>query len=306
MGEPTPTSPRARRAALLAVCAVAAGVAAAAAGLLPWLSHGMRLTLQNLWATPSTPEAMPIVLMPFSQYAVALMVVVILVGSAIAGLVARAVRAHVPRWWWLVLAAAALVAQVVALVQTVLTVAGGLLHTGSAALYLFGLSAGVAGAILVGAALLALIARSPAAGATIALTLAAVALGPWLDALVVPVATPGTTRTAALQGALSWIPAIVVGLALGWCGVHAVGRIVAVIVSLVVLWLGPILLDAVSGAFTSRALLGRPAEMASSMGITVRQELGTTWPLVLVAIVVGAFVAAAFWLRRRSARPAIA
>lgn len=51
---------------------LAIGAVSAVLGLLPWLITGMRLPLQNLWAADTAPDAMPIVLLPFSQYALSL------------------------------------------------------------------------------------------------------------------------------------------------------------------------------------------------------------------------------------------
>jgi hypothetical protein len=48
----------------------------------------MRLPLQNLWGTNLLPEEMPIVLLPFSQYAITVLAGTVIVGSVTAGLVA--------------------------------------------------------------------------------------------------------------------------------------------------------------------------------------------------------------------------
>ena len=44
---------------------------------------------------------MPIVLLPFSQYTLILLIALLLIGAAIAGIAGRAVRRAVPesRWW---------------------------------------------------------------------------------------------------------------------------------------------------------------------------------------------------------------
>lgn len=47
---------------------LALGAAAAIVGLIPWIITGMRLPLQNLWATDTRPADMPLALLPFSQY----------------------------------------------------------------------------------------------------------------------------------------------------------------------------------------------------------------------------------------------
>ena len=73
------------------------GIASAAVGLLPWLITGLTLPLQNLWNVDTLPADMPRTLLPFSQYALTLIVGLIVVGSAIAGGIARAKRETQPR-----------------------------------------------------------------------------------------------------------------------------------------------------------------------------------------------------------------
>jgi len=75
------------------------GIAAAALGLLPWLVTGLTLPLQNLWNVDTLPADMPRTLLPFSQYAVTLIVGLIVVGSAIAGGIARARGERPSRDW---------------------------------------------------------------------------------------------------------------------------------------------------------------------------------------------------------------
>src|SRR3982750_3856529 len=105
---------------------LAIGAGAAIIGLLPWLMTGARLPLQNLWAANTLPAQMPIGLLPFSQYAATELVAVLVVGAAIAGIAGRAVPARHPGWAWLALLGGVLVVQLIALVQTAVTVSRGL------------------------------------------------------------------------------------------------------------------------------------------------------------------------------------
>lgn len=75
-----------------------AGMAAGVLGLLPWLITGMRLPRPELWAAETPHDEMPIVLLPFSQYELILLIVVLVIGSAVAGLLARATRTRTGRW----------------------------------------------------------------------------------------------------------------------------------------------------------------------------------------------------------------
>lgn len=234
------------------------GAAAGVLGLLPWLLTGLRLPLQNLWATEVAPEEMPLALLPFSQYSLTLIVSVIVTGSALAGLAVRLGRGRLGP---LGAALGAVGVQAVALAQSALTVAAGLREDRWSGLYLGAITGGTLGAIAVGVLILVLIARAPRPGATIAIALAAVAAGGWLTGVVAPLSRDGSGAGLALLNAVQWLPGILAGLALAWCGVLSAGRVIAWIVSLAVLWVGPVLVTAVSAAAGTRVLARHPLEM---------------------------------------------
>ena len=241
---------------------LAVGMLAAIVGLLPWLVTGMRLPVQNLGAITSSPESMPIALLPFSQYTITLLVAVMVTGSAIAGGLARATRVQHPRFVVTATIIGVLVVQVVATVQTAATVASGLEESRRAAVYLSVLTAATVAASLVGLLILVLIARAPAAGATVAVSLATVAFSVWLRAFIPqPFDVATNEMTMALLGAVRWVPAVIVGLAVAWCGLGTIGRVAAAIVSFLTLWIGPAVFTAVSAAAGARVLAAYPAEM---------------------------------------------
>jgi len=244
------------------------GVGSAAAGLLPWIITGLRLPLQNLWATETTD--MPIVLLPFSQYALSLLVAVIVIGSAIAGIVLRATGTR-PGLAIL----GVLVVQVFGLVQTALTVFNGLSVRTESLFYLGALVTSTVVAILLGMLVLLLIARSPRAGVVVGVAIAAVALGPWLNSLVIPFGVVVVPEPLyAVRGVLAVVPPILVGLAIAWAGIRTVGRAIAAAVALLLLIVGPTLIIAVSNAAGSRVLARYPLEMLD-YGIGVfRSALG--------------------------------
>jgi hypothetical protein len=320
MTDATPARPTRGWHPLDAPSAIGLGVAAVALGLLPWLRTGLRLPLQNLWALDTAPGDMPRALLPFSQYAVAFIVAAIFVGGLAAGYAARLLRGRTPRGWWPVVAATVVVAQALALVQTAVAVYAGLPKqrvplaygfdvqlrtelTSVARPYFYGIVGGASVAIVLGLALLVLIARAPVPGFVIAVGVGAVALGVWLDFLVNPLTgVPGGAATAVLLKIVRWVPAVVLGVTLAWAGFRTAGRIVAAVVALVALWVGPALIAAVSGALGSRVLLGHPAELVDYALRVFRDELTTrlgTWPEVLVALVIGAAGAVAVTLRWR-------
>ena len=238
-----------------------AGTATAIAGLVPWLITGMRLPVQNLWASTVFPGQMPVALLPFSQYALTLIVALIVVGSTIAGVVARSSRAQHPQFAVVSLVASVAVVQVAALGQTTLTVLHGLRDTLASTLYLAALVIGTAVSITVGLVLLVLIARAPAAGVVVALSIAGIALESWLNALVLPFGVASTEPNFGLLAAIRWVPALVVGLAVVWAGIRSIGRVIAAIIGLLVLWIAPAAVTAVSAAAGSRVLAAHPAEM---------------------------------------------
>ena len=281
------------------------GAGSAIIGLLPWLITGMRLPLQNLWATAAQPSEMPIVLLPFSQYSVALVVAVFLIGATIAGIVGRAVPARHPGSALVALMGGVLIVQVIAIVQTAVTVSKGLSRGTASTYYLAVLVGGTVAAILLGLAVLALIARAPKAGALIGLSVAAIAFSSWLSGLVFPanVIVTASPLTTVLGEVVRYVPAVLIGLAIAWCGITTIGRVIAVIAGLTLLWIGPSLVTAVSAALGSRVLARYPAEMLDYGVQVFRGALGTPelW-LTTVALAIAVAVVGIVGLRTISKR----
>jgi hypothetical protein len=301
--EPTRTQ-RAR----IALPHLALGVSAAVLGLLPWLITGMRLPLQNLWATDTPPERMPHALLPFSQYTLTLIVAVIVVGAAIGGGLARWWRAHRAESATTGIAIGLVLTQALAATQSAVTVSNGLRDGLPSGFYVTALVTGTAITILGGLGLLMLIARASPAGAAIAVSIAAVAAGAWLNGIVLPVGTVPTEKTWAVLGVVRWVPAVLVGLAAAWAGLGTVGRAAGAVVSLLVLWIGPAVFTAVSAAAGSRVLLPYPAEMAQYGAQVFTAALGVpgvSLSLLVVAVAVMALsLALRPVLRRRRANRA--
>ena len=277
------------------------GVAAALIGLLPWLITGMRLPLQNLWATATPPEAMPIALLPLSQYSTTLIPGLLVTGACLAGLVARLLRNRMPRRGTMLLALAVLLVFGVAGVQASVVVADGLEQSQAAKFYLTALVAVTVVSIAMALAVLLLVARAPVPGATIAFSVGAIAAGIWLDLLVAPAGSVPTDVTMWLIGQTRWVPAVLVGLAIAWCGFRSAGRIAAIVVSLLALWIGPAAITAVSAAVGTRILLQYPAEMLD-YGIGVFTMASSIPELVLPPILVAVVVAVIATLVRRFLR----
>lgn len=240
---------------------LAIGAASAIFGLLPWIITGMHIPLQNLWAISTTD--MPIGLLPFSQYCIFLVAALIVIGSTVAGAIARATAAQHPRSAFGATIGGVVGVQVIAMVQTAIVVTSGLQEREASTLYVALLVAGTVAAILLGVGILVLIARAPKAGALVGVSIAAIALSSWLGGLFFPVGS--VVSSSPLASALSDItrvaPAIVIGAAIAWAGIGSIGRVIAAIIGLLMLWFGPTLVTAVSSAVGSRVLLTYPSEM---------------------------------------------
>jgi hypothetical protein len=268
---------------------LAIGAGSALVGLLPWLMTGMRLPLQNLWATTVEPDAMPIALLPFSQYSITLIVGLIVFGSAIAGLLARALRARLSRRGFLGIALGVFLVQIGAATQSTLVVASGLRDGAYSAIYVIGLIAVAVVSIGVGALVMVLIGRAARPGATLGFAMAAVATQGWLSALVVP---PGAFVTETSMWWLDlarYVPAIIVGVAIAWCGIRSIGGALAAVGSLLILWIAPVALMAVSVAVGSRALASQPDQMVdygAEVFMSVLMAAQNSIPPLLIAIVI--------------------
>ena len=279
------------------------GVAAAAVGLLPWIITGMRLPLQNLWAAGTLPADMPFALLPFSQYYITLVAALLVIGAAIAGVVARSTRARLGRRGFVALTAGVLGAQLIAIVQTTTEVAPGLRPGSASLIYLVAVVAAALASFVVAALVLVLIARMPRAGALIGLSLAAVAAGWWVSALIIP--SPGLVSDlqSTLVGLVRWLPAILCGIAIAWCGVTSIGRVLAALTAVAAVAVGAAFATAVTSAAGSWALARQPAEMldygVQVFGQALFTPALTLRPIVATLIVAGVGLVVAAVLRRR-------
>lgn len=281
------------------------GIAAAAAGLLPWLVTGMRLPLQNLWDAQTAPESMPLALLPFSQYALTQLFGLIVVGSAAAGIAARATRSRLTRGGFGLLTLGVLAVQVVAIAQSALVVGAGLQQRRESLLYLGALTAVCVLSFLIGVAALLLIARAPRAGALIGLTAGAIAAGSWVGGFFQPLLATGSDGLYVIVGLIQWVAPVLVGVAIAWTGVNTVGRVVAAVVGLTLLWIAPAAMTGISNAAGSRVLARYPLEMidygVSVFGMALFMPEIALRPIV-AAVVVAAVGLIARWAWGRARR----
>jgi hypothetical protein len=266
------------------------GVGAAVVGLLPWLVTGLRLPLQNLWATESTPEQMPLVLLPFSQYALTLIIGLVVTGAALAGLIVRAARPRLPQRGVGAVVVGVLVVHVVAMLQTASTVRAGLAARPESTLYLAVLVAVTGLSVLVGVLALGLIALGPRGAAVVGMSIGTLAFAPWLSSLIIPFgsinSSPATLRVLAVA---RWVPAVLIGAAIAWSGLRTGLRVAAAGVALLLLWVVPALTTAISSSAGSRVLAHDPREMAQYATEVFRAALtlpGLVLPPLVLAVVV--------------------
>lgn len=303
--ETTPTSrvepPQWRRAATIGG-GLALGALSALVGIAPWLATGARLPLQNLWRRETLPDAMPVALLPVSQYDSTRILVLLLVGGVLAGLAARLLRRRLPTTDWAT-AVGILAVQGLATIQAFAVVADGLgiaAHDADprARLYFGGMLGGTIVSIALAQALFWLISRRSVAPAALGLALAAVPVATWL--LVTVLFVMGPAGPPLVVGELSrWLPAVIVGAALGWCGVVPLRRLGVWAIGLLVLLVTPAVLTASSYALGMRVLDGDLREMADAAVRIFPQALVVGVAPTVLALLIAAAVTAVRWAMAR-------
>lgn len=265
------------------------GIGGGILGLLPWLVTGARLPLQNVW--DEVPASVPVVLLPYHPYDVTLVAALLLTGAAAAGVAARALGARrgAARIWSTL--GGVLLVQVTAVVQTTIATGATMPRDSTEAqIWLAGLTFGASATVLVGVGMTALIARAPRAGAVIGLTVGAIAVQSWVAAFIVP---PGSISMEypALLVLVPWIAPVLAGAAIAWAGVGTVGRVIAALGAVALVWIGPALITAVWNALGNRVSWRYPTEMLE-VGLGVFRAALLTPELALRPIITVAVVAA--------------
>ncbi len=265
------------------------GLLAGALGLVPWWITGARLPLQNLWATQVWPDQMPLALLPLSQYELTTIVALLSVGGAVAGLSIRIWSPNRRRLVTWCAVGGVFTVQLIATVQSFWILHEGLAPGSMSGLYYGGLLAGVIGSMVAALVALVLIASRSTVKATIGFGLMAVPLTSWAVGWVVgimgyinvPTAVPTIAR---------WVPAVLVGCALAWCGLRPVRRVAAWILNLAFLWVIPALFISVQYVLGTRVLAGDVQEMLLMSRQILAATLGPdggALPTILVALAIG-------------------
>ncbi|MBT2586661.1 hypothetical protein J7I86_12610 [Arthrobacter sp. ISL-95] len=265
------------------------GVLAGALGLAPWWISGAKLPLQNLWATQVMPDQMPLALLPLSQYEVLTIVALLTTGGATAGLAVRIwapVRRRLTTWCAVL---GLLVVHITATVQSFSLLDQGLMDGTLAEYYRAGLLAGVIGSILAAVVALLLISSRSTVATTLGCGLMAVPFTSWAVEWVVG-AVGHSNVPIEVSIIAHWIPAIIVGCALAWCGVKPLGRMAIWVVNLALLWVIPAVFTAVQSVLGTRVIAGDIPEMLLMGRQVLTAALGPDGgavPTVLLALAVG-------------------
>jgi hypothetical protein len=263
------------------------GIVCGGIGLLPWLLTGMSLPVKNVWVSDAGASEVSPVLLPLSQTAAVRAVALIVVGSAVAGILARALHRHWSAGGFWALVGGVVLVQLGAAAQSVVVVVPQLGDGTASVAYIAVMLLVVLLAVLTGVAVLTLIARAPRAGALLGIALVASPFALWIAGFT-SFYVPGDLG-AIVTEALLWVPAAVVGVAIVWCGVNTFGRVLAAIVALALLWIGSPLITAMGGALGSRMLVRSFAGTIQHLIDVVSSALLQVHPAMLplgVAIVI--------------------
>ncbi|SEE78217.1 hypothetical protein [Ruania alba] len=287
------------------------GVTAVLVGLLPWFRRGLRLPVQNLWAG-ELPGTMPFALLPLNQYYLTAILGLMVTAGLLAGLVVHAAPAKERSRATALTALGVSIGYLGAGLQSGWVLAHGLQESTLARAYLAFVIGWTVVSAFGGLIVLGLLGRGRRGGVPLAVALAAPALGAWAAMLISP--SPATATPFAWDAVeiLRWLPAVAVGVALGWCGARTVGRLGAWMLSLVLLYVLPGVLTAISSAAGYR-VAGDPSELiaAGLDALSAALAPDVAGPPVLVAVsiaIVGAIIEAVLAWRRskqpRAPRPA--
>jgi len=281
---------------------LAIGFVSAALTLAPWLATGATLPLQNLWQSNVLPEDMPFSLLPVNQYYAVRVAVILIVGGVIAGLTLRFVRraARVPSWSASV---GLLLAHGIAIVQSFVVVADGLglAQTRSdprPLLYFGGMLGGTIVAALLAQGVFWLASRRAVVPVTLGLTLSAVPFAAWIVDAVTTLSPP-TGPAPEILLISRWLPPIIVGVALGWCGVRPPRRLGIWVISLAALWITPALFTSLWNALGMRVLDGDLQAMREVATQIFPLALSIGALPVLLALVLGGIITGAHMTIRR-------
>lgn len=208
--------------------AVLIGMLVPLVGLLPWWATGARTGLA--W-----PDRGPLVLLPLHHDRAVLLTALLVTGSVLAGLVLRRIAGAQRPAAALWAAAGHVLTLTFLVVQSTLALTAAVGDEGAAGSYVRALVIWSVLSAALALIVLVLIVRTAHPTAALLLSLAAPAVGTWVE-LCVPSTQPWSTSVHLL---LRWIPALLVGAALVWCGLRSWRARGAWVAGLAGLWILP-------------------------------------------------------------------
>jgi hypothetical protein len=146
-----------------------------------------------------------------------------------------------------------------------------------------------------------LVSRRAVGPAALGLVLAAVPVTSWIVGAVTALVDPYSVALA-LGSIFRWLPAVIVGAVLGWCGVVPLRRLGVWVVGLIALWVTPAVFTAVSNALGMRVLDGDLREMAQIAVKIFPAALDIGVGPVILAALLGAAIVVVRWAIARGGR----
>lgn len=259
------------------------GVGAALVMLVPGWVTGGRVLIPGLFSA----RRGGFTLLPLDLGHVFSVFGMLVLGGMVAGLVVRMLRRRHPMKAWPA-ALGVLLVHVLVGAQSLLALAGGLAMahaTGSQqGLYFAGLLVVVVLGVLFAQLSVLLATRRSPAFAALGVALSAVLVANWI-------AAPLAVMTGYSMGpslVLRWVPSVIVGVALIWCGVRPWGRLVVWVTGLGMLWVLPAVMTVLPYALNVPALQSDPQGLVYGIAtqivpVVLRQEAVS----VAVALVIG-------------------
>ena len=176
---------------------------------------------------------MPRTLLPFSQYELSSILGMVISGMGLAGLSVRPMPIDSRSKAAAYAGIGTFAACGVAIIQTSLVLRDGLRFSFASTAYFLAVLAVIILSVAGGLLVLLSIALGGPLSASLGMALAALAVGIWVRYFILGVATvPSPASLLFLVGATRWLPALLVGAALAWCGLGTLRQGVAWVVNL--------------------------------------------------------------------------
>lgn len=276
------------------------GACCAIFALSPWLITGMRLPLQNLWATNTLPGDMPFALLPFNQYALGSLTGLIILPYALISLLIRVLESQRVRVNGQIMAATVATFQLFAIIQSTIVVLNGVQRNRAGRAYVGIMFSALVLMVLCGLVVYWLLRRPGHPTGMVGVAIIAAPLVSWLTSFtrvtIFPtIGLPSYFRN--LWGPLQitasgiWlivlglIPAIMIGAAIGIIGVRTLAAKLVALLALFLGWLIPGFYALVAMVEGNRVYWGMPGESVAAGVAAFRSQLFSVELSLIPAII---------------------